>query len=503
MAQGKRYEGQPKLNMKKVFSLVVAIIVIVMVIMSIQKIMTSKPKEDTKLANVEYYPVYTNEKWGVIDTNGDIVIEPTFEEMVLVPDNAKPVFICTTDIDAQTGEYSTKILNNKNEAIFTDYESVTMIDNHDKNNKIWYEKNMLRVEKNGKYGVINFDGRELVKCDYDEIVALTGVSNMLRVKKDGKYGLINSMGTTIIEPTYLSLSALGTKPEEGYIIRNEDGYGVAISTKKVIITPQYNEIKNVFGNDMYVVKDSSWKVVNKNSEVVLSSGYDEVTGINGENISIKKNGKYGVMSIGAKTLIPAEYDTLQYAFDNYYIVSKDGKYGLIDTENSTILKITYENIRYRTDASFIEADNSEHLTEVYDKNLQLKLTGIVSEVSISDGYIRTWEDNNYKYYNFKFEEKTNIEILKGKTLYLSKKDGKYGYVDRNNTVVVDYIYDDAKEQNSYGYAAVKKDGKWGALDKQGKLILEPTYEMENNTKFDFIAKWHIGRDLNMNYYTDK
>ena len=28
--------------------------------------------------------------------------------------------------------------------------------------------------------------------------------------------------------------------------------------------------------------------------------------------------------------------------------------------------------------------------------------------------------------------------------------GKYGFVDKNGKVVVDYIYDDATEQNEYG-----------------------------------------------------
>ena len=42
---------------------------------------------------------------------------------------------------------------------------------------------------------------------------------------------------------------------------------------------------------------------------------------------------------------------------------------------------------------------------------------------------------------------------------MAKKDGKYGYVDKNNVVVVNYIYDDATEQNNSGYVAVKKDGK--------------------------------------------
>ena len=80
---------------------------------------------------------------------------------------------------------------------------------------------------------------------------------------------------------------------------------------------------------------------------------------------------------------------------------------------------------------------------------------------------------------------------------------EYGYVNSKGIVVVDYIYDDAKEQNEYGYLAVKKDGVWGSIDKEGKTVIEPTYNLDNNLVIDFIGKWHLGQDLNMNYYCDK
>ena len=109
----------------------------------------------------------------------------------------------------------------------------------------------------------------------------------------------------------------------------------------------------------------------------------------------------------------------------------------------------------------------------------------------------------YKYYNFKFEEKEAKDILPSNTLFLSKKDGKYGFVDKKGNKVVDYIYDEATEQNKYGYAAIKKDGKWGSIDNGGNVVIEPTYNLDNNLVIDFIGKWHLGQDLNMNYYCDK
>ena len=84
---------------------------------------------------------------------------------------------------------------------------------------------------------------------------------------------------------------------------------------------------------------------------------------------------------------------------------------------------------------------------------------------------------------------------------MSKQDVKYGYVDQNNVVVINYIYDDATEQNDSGYVAVKKDGKWGAINSKGETVVEPKYTLENNPIVDFIGTWHLAEDINAGYYT--
>ena len=49
MSKGKRYEGEPKLNLKKVFAVIIAIAVIVMFVIGIKKLMTPSNKTDEKL----------------------------------------------------------------------------------------------------------------------------------------------------------------------------------------------------------------------------------------------------------------------------------------------------------------------------------------------------------------------------------------------------------------------------------------------------------------------
>ena len=126
---------------------------------------------------------------------------------------------------------------------------------------------------------------------------------------------------------------------------------------------------------------------------------------------------------------------------------------------------------------------------------------IVSEINIDDGYLRVRSGSEYKYYNFKFEEKTNKEALATNTIFLVNANGKYGYENKNGDRIVDCIYDDAKEQNKFGYCAVSKDGVWGALKSDGTVVVEPSRDLSSYLYVDFISEWHRHSDLQFNAYT--
>ena len=151
----------------------------------------------------------------------------------------------------------------------------------------------------------------------------------------------------------------------------------------------------------------------------------------------------------------------------------------------------YINMIYVENGGFIEADKTSTETVIFDSNLGQKVSGIVSEINDEIGYILVYTDNEYKYYNFKLEEKKSSDLLTSNTLFLSKKDDKYGYVDKSGKVVVDYIYDDATEQNAKGFAAVNKDGLWGSINKIGAIVKDVSVNLDNSFYIDFIGEWHL------------
>ncbi len=489
MSKGKRYD-EPKLNMKKVFGTIITIVVIIMIIITINKILSKKANEIVN-EKVTYFSAYVDEKWGVINNNGEIVIDTTYDEMVTIPNPDKAVFVCIYDVNEQTGVCKTKAIDDTGKAIFTEYDTIEVIDNFDSKQNNWFENNLLRVSKNGKYGIIDCDGNHILECEYDEINSLKSVEGNLIVKKDGKVGLVNNVGQQIIETKYNDIKTLKEGYKNEYIIIDENGNSGVISTSgTIIIEPAYKEIKFLNSTDYYSVKiNDKWQLINKKGEIVNNS-YDEYTFVKGDYVIVRKDQKYGIITIDGQVKIEPTYEELNYAFSVYYIAKQNSKYGIINTENVSIIPLEYLSMNYWEEKEILIADRTISETVLFDSNLTEKLAGIFV---YENDYIKARVNSEDKYYTYRFEEKQTKDILTKNTLFVSKdpETGKYGYVDSQGNLVVEYSYDDAKEQNKYGYAAVKVNGMWGSLDKGGKQALPTVVNLENSIYVDFIREWHL------------
>ena len=425
--------------------------------------------------------------------------------MIIIPNSKNDVFICVSDVNYETGEYKTKALNSKNEEIFTQYEQIEAIANYDTNNNVWYEDNVLKVKQADKYGIINLTGKELAECEYEEITAMEGIKNTLKIVKDKKVGIIDSEGKEIIKPQYTNITNLGKDNKEGFIVTGEDGKsGIVNYSNQIVVEAKYDQIEKINGNDMYVVKqDKKQSLIKKDGTEILNTGYDEIKQIlknADDGIIYTKNSKYGVMKTTGEIVIDAKYEDLKEAKAGIFIAKSNGKYGIINLQKVPLVDFNYTGINYDEKADLYIAEKEDYSNDVIDNTFAIRQSGILIDIDDEKGYIELKQGEEYKYYNFKFEEKEVAQIYTANSLFKSKKDGKYGFVDKEGNVIVDYQYDDATQQNAYGYAGIKKDGKWGSIDRKGNIIQEPTYNLEDYLKIDFIGRWHLGKDINMNYY---
>lgn len=496
MSRGKRYDNQPKLNIKKVIAVIVAFILIIMFVIAIKSLLSSDSSA-SKLVSTTYFVINKDNKWGVIDNNSKTIIYPTYDDTIIIPNSKQPIFICTYDVNYEDGTYKTKVLDAKGKQIFKEYNKVLALENYDENNNVWYEDNVLLVEKDGKYGLINFEGKQILDTIYESIYTLKGVENSLVTVKDGKLGLVDNSGHEAIPNEYQEIKILGKDTKE-YIVKQNDKYGIYD-----VLDCKYQEILALNNNKVFCVKENDkYKVINNKEEVVFTESFKEIKGVK-DNIVIYKNSKgYTAYNVETKEKLKKTYTDLAYTSNNMFVAKSGNNYGIINMNNEIKVDFKYSKINYYEDVKVYELEqNSTDVNRILNSELVEIVQGIVNQTNAKKAYIKVWTEDSYKYFETNGQEKSSKDILTNNNLFLSKQNGKYGFVDKEGKVVVDYIYDDAREQNDYGYIAVKKDGLWGSLDKNGNVVADTKYNLENNLVIDFIGEYHLGVDLNLKYYT--
>ena len=354
-SRGRRYDDTAKLNLKKVFATIIAIAVVIMIIISLRNLLLPKQKPTKEFSTITtYIPVYEKNKWGVIDNKGNIIINLNYDEMVIIPNETKPIFLCTYSIDYNNETYKTKVINEEGKEIFTEYNNVQALENKIEDT-IKYDENVLKYEENGKYGLIDLSGKKVLNPEYTNIYTLEGIEHSIILEKDGKKGLFNSSTLQIvIDPKYSQILCISTNYENGYIVKNDENKaGVILPDKTVALEEKYDDIKNVTGNGYYaVVENGSLKIIDSSGATVLDKGFDDVKAIKLDNFIIVKDGKYGVINSKGETILNPKYQNIEFASSDYFITELDGKYGIIDKEEKNVINYDYDNVSYIESGDF-------------------------------------------------------------------------------------------------------------------------------------------------------
>lgn len=58
------------------------------------------------------------------------------------------------------------------------------------------------------------------------------------------------------------------------------------------------------------------------------------------------------------------------------------------------------------------------------------------------------------------------------------KDAKWGYINKEGKLIVDFLYDSASLFTEEGLACVKKGDKWGFIDTNGNVVIDFRFDKE-------------------------
>lgn len=531
---------------------IVTVLILVLIVILAILFMVLGAKEEGRKYSIEtvkdykYFILQQDEKYGVIDKQANIIIKPEYES-VIIPNPSKAIFACTNQNN------QTKILNEKNEEQFKEYDEVTCIRLKNIATDLMYEKSVLRYKKNEKYGLIDLKGSKITEPIYGQIEALEYKEGELLVEKEGKFGVINIKGINLVPIEYETIKVdqyyneTDEHTKDGYIvgIKTEQGYryGYIDVEGNEVLKTEYNELSRIVdvndNSDIYLLASKNGQYgVYKNQTQLINNEYQSIEyNKNNKIFILEKSRKYGVADSDGKIIIDIKYAQIDISGKNLYVKDRegniqvydangkltnigtnvaklsaaDGKYFIVITSEENMTTYTIENkeekqlietkynyIEYLYDNYFIVSDGEGKLGIIDDKGNQKLETKYNSIQAIKDTKIiqtSISSENLTEIYSPKIEKIVEIE-----NAIIEKKEGfikvynqeKRVYIDENAKIV------SSKEiyKNNTMFA-INKDGKWGFEDKDGKIVVDCKYDIVTEfNEFGFAGinldgKWGV------------
>ena len=519
------------MNMKK--KSIVMIIIVLLIIIAIagyfiyrhiEKSGREYEIEKIDLQDYVYFILREDGKYGVINTNGDIIIHPEYTN-VIIPNPKKAVFICYDENN------QTKVLNQNNEQIFSEYEQIQPIRLKNIASNLMYEKNLLTYVQDEKIGLINLDGEEIAEPIYESIEGLPYKEGELLVQLEGKYGVINNKGNNLVDTKYDQIAVDNYTTEEdgykraGYIVSNttENGYryGYVDINGNVLLEPEYTEVSriiNIKDNDniyLIVAQNGQYGVV-KNQEQIIENEYQSISYNSESNtLTLEKTKRYGIATLEGKVVIPVEFSQIDstgkyiYATDvdgNVEVYQEDGNPADVES-NVYILETNNENYQIKIDnaqgtvysilnknGEQMTTQNYSYINYLYDNYFIVSVTGgkvgvindkeeeiipiqfdSIEKIEGTDYIItRLSENNSTQLYDKNFKqlcEMTNA-VLKKEENYIklyNETETKYFDLEGNEKQNTEVF------PNNEIYAK-SQDGKWGFVDKSGNVVVDYIYD---------------------------
>lgn len=352
----------------------------------------------------QYFPVKQNKKWGLINTEGELVLPPEYDAI----GEFKRFGYAIMQKSGGVG-----MLNKFGfEVIPPLYNDIKVLDS-----------TLIAVMDQGEWMVINLDREIILNKGYERIQIWD--RQYLAYMENGKWGVVDKNGRVISEPIFDDLQL---ESKDLFLTTKNDKIGLLSADGTEILENVAEEIK-VFNDSLYFFKKGShWGAVSHQGNIVIPSRYDNYKKVSDSFIKLMANNKFFIYSTACKNIITqGQYDDYYSFSKRYVIVKKDRQLGLIDWCGRMILSPRYFEIQ-------------SYGRKLFRVNLEGKWGVIRPDESPLIAF-------NYDY----------IAPLRGK-LCLVKKDSLFGIVNSKGEEVVQPAYHRIELDQNQAKAYINKAG---------------------------------------------
>ena len=307
----------------------------------------------------------------------------------------------------------------------------------------------------GKWGYIDTNGREVIKCKYSYVSEFNHGKALVAMDESSQTeGIIDTTGKEIVPCSYCFVTKdhacrKVNTPDftKDYIVTQNQKFGKLFNNGTVAFPCIYSslsEYENGFAIAQYY---NIYGLINETGEVKVPFDYRRMHRVSKDGlvaVLIKQNEAYrwGFIDTNGTEIIHFKYEDVYSFSEGLAAVKENSKWGYINSEGKKVIDNNYSRSSdFRNGYAWVEKDSRWGLI---NKNGKAKLP-------------------------FVFPEQYGNQVVNG-VIALQDSSKKYGMVDTNNKIVLPFKYNSIYFFSD-NRAVIELSGKWGVIDAKGVEII--------------------------------
>lgn len=251
---------------------------------------------------------------------------------------------------------------------------------------------------------------ELSRISYEKVTAI--YKSTVQVCNDGLWGIAKTDGTVMIPCEYEKVSTFSSN--RAIVKKGDEVYAVDRNNNRIAVAGNgVRDFGNLADNRIPLLIENSWRRASEELELGASA-FEELGMYSGGYAAAKVNGKWGVVDKASRWLIPAEYD------------------GVVQDELGRCY--ARGTVFMRKGSSVYLFLGGKQIEEAFDDALPF----------CDEGYAAV------------------------------KRNGKWGFIDTDGHLKIQYIFDDALSFGQH-MAAVKTGDLWGYININGFIVIDALF----------------------------
>ncbi len=210
-----------------------------------------------------------------------------------------------------------------------EYEDIEFVDDE-----------LLAVKNDeGKYGILNIEGKILVPFLYDTIYDYR--DGRALVVNGENYFYIDNIGETVISDDFQQAHSFS---EGVAFVKKGDLWGCINLSGELLVPCEYEDCQPFCEGFGAVQTGGKWGFINQKGELQIAPEYDEVFSFCEGSAAVRVNEKWCFIDGGGNVITSQQYDAVRSFRKGYAAVMLDGKWGFIDKTGRQCISCHYNEV---------------------------------------------------------------------------------------------------------------------------------------------------------------